>query len=123
MPKPINLGTVVSVELLPCPFCGGEAMEIERYGFHEVCCLPCTAAVQAKTEAEAIAAWNTRPSQPPVMDVERVAFVENLVDELIETARATEWGSHFGAHWEDDKRRLADVRARAIAAMQSGDTK
>ena len=52
-------------ELLPCPFCGGEAEKMTSSdGFTSIGCLVCNpifgVMVQASTEAEAIAAWNTR---------------------------------------------------------------
>lgn len=56
-------------ELLPCPFCGGEAVpdycsgpDGPVYFFHcqsKDC--PAWPNVQGETEIEAIAAWNTRP--------------------------------------------------------------
>lgn len=52
-------------ELLPCPFCGGEAEKLTSTdGFTSIGCLNCNpflgVMVQRGTEAEAIAAWNTR---------------------------------------------------------------
>lgn len=53
--------------LLPCPFCGGEADNRWRYrkpgeyACYWVLCVRCGCATTAyDTEAEAIAAWNTR---------------------------------------------------------------
>lgn len=47
--------------LLPCPFCGGEAMAVqERDGFSGRCKLCWSGTDVCNTEAEAIAAWNRR---------------------------------------------------------------
>lgn len=52
-------------ELLPCPFCGGEAEPFNPFdnadGTWCVLCSECASATGfEQTEAEAIAAWNTR---------------------------------------------------------------
>ena len=50
-------------ELLPCPFCGGEASKRLFYGArYGVYCDECDACVGGlfNTEAEAISAWNAR---------------------------------------------------------------
>lgn len=52
-------------ELLPCPFCGGEAEKLTSSdGFTSIGCLSCNpifgVMIQRSSEAEAIAAWNTR---------------------------------------------------------------
>jgi Lar family restriction alleviation protein len=57
-------------QLLPCPFCGGEAMLVPIYNGVTVKCLGCNAEGEhcysvnyigrSETEAEAITAWNTR---------------------------------------------------------------
>jgi len=54
----------MSETLLPCPFCGGEArifaLQIGK-GWRVVCSKPfCAQGPNGYTEAEAIAAWNTR---------------------------------------------------------------
>lgn len=56
-------------ELLPCPFCGGEDLEtdhirtydVDHPDVYEVHCVECGGrGGEGWTEAEAIAAWNTR---------------------------------------------------------------
>lgn len=50
-------------ELLPCPFCGGEAhiTNFEVFGgVRYVICEDCGARMQKPTEQEAVTAWNTR---------------------------------------------------------------
>ena len=50
-----------TTELLPCPFCGGEAETWDGMGLWHIVCAKCgTVSSPCLTEAEAIAAWNTR---------------------------------------------------------------
>lgn len=69
-------------ELLPCPFCGGEAhvfhysSAIRDEVWRAVCDKPfCAQGPDGYTEAEAIEAWNTR--------VERTCSVVCIIDGLI----------------------------------------
>ena len=53
----------MSEELKPCPFCGGEARLVSAFlgTAYIVLCDTCNAAIKTRrTEAEAMAAWNTR---------------------------------------------------------------
>ena len=74
-------------ELLPCPFCGGEARifhfssAVRDEVWHAVCEKPfCTIGPDGYTEAEAIEAWNTRaermcrflPFRGPISDTDEI---------------------------------------------------
>lgn len=83
-----------TTELLPCPFCGGEASKrlfyVARYGVY---CDECDARVGGlfNTEAEAIAAWNTRADTEyggiPATDenMAKYGWVRERTCELVET--------------------------------------
>ena len=70
-------------ELLPCPFCGGEAdtmtPEADDMRAATVMCMGCyCTGKECETEAQAIAAWNRRASQaaPAPSDALREALEE-----------------------------------------------
>lgn len=77
---------VEASELKPCPFCGGAALlkkyDKQNYGADEfyVICPPCDLirdqAWGCSTEAEAIAAWNTRLQPTPSAEVGQGGEVE-----------------------------------------------
>lgn len=65
----------MSVELKPCPFCGGDEVTIGSFGSscvepqHYVSCEECDGAtVNHVSEGEAIAAWNRRAASEPITD-------------------------------------------------------
>lgn len=63
MSMKMTMAEFVGLEL--CPFCGGEAVKLTSIdGFTSIGCLNCNpfygVMIQATTEAEAIAAWNSR---------------------------------------------------------------
>lgn len=85
-------GAKESVELLPCPFCGGENAEIldiaegPQAGCRLVECYECFASTGGKIagpaqDQELIAAWNTRamPTQPNDIEaaIERILSIRN----------------------------------------------
>ena len=52
------------LELKPCPFCGGKARYVDKWGIwtnsDSVICIECGAVICRDAEADAIAAWNRR---------------------------------------------------------------
>lgn len=55
--------SMCELKLLPCPFCGGEAMIDNAGGKYQAWCEHCCCIHMGEfynTEAEAIAAWNRR---------------------------------------------------------------
>jgi hypothetical protein len=60
---PREVGRAAGAELLPCPFCGSDDLEVQvsmAFGLPRVVCFSCpgTGTGHRATEAEAIAAWN-----------------------------------------------------------------
>lgn len=78
-------------DLLPCPFCGGEAELAgdRETNEHIVFCKPCGAQeAYHKTKAEAIIAWNRRAPDPRLAEA----------DKLLERAEKALW--HYSGHRE-----------------------
>lgn len=109
-------------ELLACPFCGNDPMpdycsstDGPAYLFHcQATGCPAWPSAQGETEAEAIAAWNTRPStkdatRPTASDVE----VERVAMALCVNGAGYEW--HDNDLWREMWRRQARA---AIAALR-----
>jgi Lar family restriction alleviation protein len=60
--------TSESFYLKPCPFCGGEALWYDAVGTKlkpAISCRKCNADMPCAGLDQAVAAWNTRPSQAP----------------------------------------------------------
>lgn len=83
------------VKLLPCPFCGGEAILLKdhkKFGLY-VACTVCAACTITGTQPEAIAAWNRRASPAPSQHT-------GWSDEAVEAAlRARVPGGSEVWHW------------------------
>jgi len=85
--------TATAVEILPCPFCGGEATLQGKEGarhWYVICedSEECDASGPDKTtREEAIAAWNIRSRYRPSRDVlAKILYPEALHDQLTDTA-------------------------------------
>ena len=64
-------------ELLPCPFCGGEAEIHPAYYGCYVECIDCDASTRVEGfESDAIEAWNTRTNTIPVGNGEDYKVVQ-----------------------------------------------
>lgn len=65
-------------ELLPCPFCGGEAKIRTFFSGRFVRCDCCYASADVQdTKSKAIAAWNTRTNKIPVGNGENYEVTHN----------------------------------------------
>ena len=88
---------------LPCPFCGGEATLNERLrdGYRFVECESCAFGLCAeRTEAEAIAAWNTRTQSAAASD----AQVAELREALEKAQGVLRWAEPKMARLDDSDR-------------------
>ena len=79
-----------TTELLPCPFCGGEATveRIGKSGYYYVACNTayCCDFGNFDTEAESIAAWNTRKGSKMAVANVTVQFDDEKMAELRDEA-------------------------------------
>lgn len=121
----------VTVTLLPCPFCGGEAAihewpflglpedhEPEPTSYH-VACAACEGGHPPTYDrAEAIAAWNTRTAAAEAASAARVAEMEAALQQ----AKTELLDLHSPLHDDLDaaftRINLARMRARAKAAAE-----
>lgn len=77
--------TPTRADLLPCPFCGGEAKHYHHtptgiMNTDHIECDNCSnGTCLHETKAEAVTAWNTRA---PTADAERIAALEGEVERL-----------------------------------------
>ena len=107
-----------AVELLGCPFCGGEALKCKGQfnNMRWVLCRACHASPgDYPTEAEAVAAWNRRSltgEVEPVACPDREAVIACIRDAA---DRAFEAGRQGDIHF-----RFGDIIARADALLSGG---
>lgn len=101
-------------KLLPCPFCGGEAMlgQDPTHGSWAVQCLGCDAEyISHQDPADVVAAgWNRRADLVPQVDVEGLRWA--LVSAVI---------SRLGEHMSNDSEPLADDFRRILNAALGRD--
>ena len=90
-------------ELLPCPFCGGEAHIVggDDFFYNVVQCCNChaTASGRYETEAEAIAAWNTRAERTCRNISRKLGNDEFTCEECCARVYGCR-GEWFDANWE-----------------------
>jgi capsule polysaccharide export protein KpsE/RkpR len=73
-----------NVELLPCPYCGGEAQRFDGRGrSHDIACSNCAAQSALSTRATEL--WNTRAAMPDSGRIEkleeRIAAVRQVIEQ------------------------------------------
>ena len=80
-----------TTELLPCPFCGGEAVTVLRYGYWFATCHDCCARTGSyRDKGAATEAWNTR--------AERTCDIE-CFDDGVDEGLDGEWFSYSPPMW------------------------
>ena len=100
-------------ELLPCPFCGGEAETWDGAGLWHVVCAKCgTVGSPCLTEAEAIAAWNAR--------AERGTLTAEQVFEVIERCvKFYEGGDYDAQEIADELNARAERTCKFVSSKGS----
>lgn len=100
-------------QLLPCPFCGGEAMLAKKYAW----CKRCGAEGEvAEPISKAIAAWNTRATPLPTTANNPETDVRgDLVEALRDIRKAALFAAAMAG--EDDGKPYAMIADRADAAL------
>ena len=94
-----------SVELLPCPFCGGNDLRQgqDDFGWYQVYCSSCGGCIEDSIPHKAIAAWNRRAFTEPAC-----GEVEELMPTVYEAGELDEGASVC----------LASETRAALAAMK-----
>lgn len=82
-----------AIELLDCPFCGGEAelLPADDRSAAMILCSPCLAMVHGEYDPDAVSTWNRRASQPasdtPDPRDEVIAEMREALTELVAAMR------------------------------------
>ena len=100
---------IMSEELKPCPFCGGEVTRTVEKSYRYVSCenYDCFAVVEAGalsgSEEEAIKMWNTRKGEDEriaqAVAAERARIVGELREKLIRSRELLEMGHEFASEY------------------------
>ena len=108
--------------LEPCPFCRSQAktQQVTEY-LWEVWCFECTALMQGfSTEAEAIAAWNTRAL--PAIDPAAIPALQARIEELEAACWRMQEDRDRAIGWRDHNWTRADTAeaklAKAVEALR-----
>lgn len=111
-PSPQEAG---ASDLLPCPFCGGHAVERAGMGESWICCALCGASTDLiGMDAAAIAAWNRRAAP-----MEAVAWREKVAAIIDETATVNGTDPHkIPAHLNVYEITEAILQALAVIPTQ-----
>jgi len=108
----------MSHPLKPCPFCGKPAQSAFVHAsipWWQVECTDCSAHVDAETEADAIAAWNTRASTASEAERVREALepFAKCCEQIADDEPDDEWAK-FRLTVGDYRRALAAIRSLPI---------
>lgn len=87
----------------PCPFCGGPARSIYRYGEYRIGCGKCDVFFCGKTPKEALEKWNRRHEtapEPTEPMPEKPEFADDLLRAQGITTAHCGYCQHFSTHLE-----------------------
>lgn len=100
-------------DLLPCPFCGGEAEfvgSLPKSGYDRVVCIKCYAEYSGDDEALSITGWNTRADLAPKVKplewekMDESAWIAHGIEQAeyhISTSDGSVW--EFSLHYDPEE--------------------